>query len=97
MIDCVFILLIFFIVTTVFVKEPKVDVRDPLATTAADLEKNSIIFALTKENRVFYDGQDIGIAGVKRIVTPLLLEKSDPEDAHVIIKGDELSQSGLIR
>ncbi|MEM9080707.1 MAG: biopolymer transporter ExbD, partial [Verrucomicrobiota bacterium] len=43
MIDCVFILLIFFIVTTVFVKEPKVPVSDPAAFTAEALEKNSII------------------------------------------------------
>ncbi len=96
MIDCVFILLIFFIVTTVFVKEPKVAVDDPFAQTASDLEKNSIIFAVTADNKVFYDGKSIGLAGVQQVVTPLLLEKADPEDAHVIIKGDHSAYTGLI-
>jgi biopolymer transport protein ExbD len=96
MIDCVFILLIFFIVTTVFVKEPKVEVDDPLANSAAALEKNSIIFAITSDNKVFYDGKSVGLSGVQQVVTPLLLEKSDPSEAHVIIKADSLAQTGLV-
>ncbi len=96
MIDCVFILLIFFIVTTVFVKEPKVPVNDPAAQTAEQLEKNSIIFAVTADNKVFYDGKSIGLAGVQQVVTPLLLEKSDPDEAHVIIKGDATANAGLV-
>ena len=96
MIDCVFILLIFFIVTTVFVKEPKVPIDDPAAISADALEKNSIIFAVTADNQVFYDGKSIGLAGVQQVVTPLLLEKSDPDDAHVIIKGDSIAHAGLV-
>lgn len=96
MIDCVFILLIFFIVTTVFVKEPKVPVSDPLATTSDSLEKNSIIFAVTADNKVFYDGRNIGIRGVQQVVKPLLLEKNTPEDAHVIIKGDRSAKAGAV-
>lgn len=96
MIDCVFILLIFFIVTTVFVKEPKVSINDPAALTAEQLEKNSIIFAVTADNKVFYDGKSIGLAGVQQVVTPLLLEKADPEEAHVIIKGDSAAHAGLV-
>ena len=41
MIDCIFILLIFFIVTTVFVEEPGVEIFKPDATVDSDLEKNS--------------------------------------------------------
>lgn len=96
MIDCVFILLIFFIVTTVFVKEPKVSVDDPAALSASSLEKNSIIFAVTADNKVFYDGKSVGLAGVQQVVTPLLLEKADPEEAHVIIKGDTTAHAGLV-
>ena len=43
LIDVVFILLIFFIVTTVFVEETGVDVTKPQASSAVDLEKNSIL------------------------------------------------------
>lgn len=96
MIDCVFILLIFFIVTTVFVKEPKVPITDPLAQTSANLEKNSIIFAVTADHKIFYDGRSVGVQGVQPIVQPLLLEKETPDDAHVIIKGDAMARAGLV-
>ena len=96
MIDCVFILLIFFIVTTVFVKEPKVSIEDPLVATASDLEKNSIIFAVTADSKIFYDGKSVGVQGVQKVVQPLLLEKERPEDAHVIIKGDASARTGLV-
>ena len=47
MLDCVFILLIFFIVTTTFVDETGVEVDKPQAASAAQLEKTSIMIALT--------------------------------------------------
>ena len=65
LLDVVFILLIFFIVTTVFVKETGVEVKKPQAMSAADLEKKSILIAITKDGSVMYAGQDIGIAGVR--------------------------------
>lgn len=71
-------------------------VNDPLATTAEQLEKNSIIFAVTADNKVFYDGRSIGLSGVQQVVRPLLLEKENPEDAHVIIKGDTAARAGLV-
>ncbi|MEM9081504.1 MAG: hypothetical protein AAGC74_12520, partial [Verrucomicrobiota bacterium] len=36
------------------------------------------------------------LPGVQQVVRPLLLEKSDPGDAHVIIKGDTAAQAGLV-
>jgi len=84
MIDCIFILLIFFIVTTVFVEEPGVDILKPAAITAADLEKNSIIIAVTAEDKVIYGGKEIGIGGVAVRVKQLLQQNNYP----VIIQGD---------
>ena len=81
MIDMVFILLIFFIVTTVFVEETGVEVNKPEAAASVQLEKNSILIAVTKENKVIYGGRDIGINGVGAIVKRLLLN----EDLPVII------------
>ncbi len=51
LIDCVFILLIFFIVTTIFVEETGVEVDKPQAASAVQLEKNSILIALTEQGR----------------------------------------------
>ena len=90
MIDMVFILLIFFIVTTVFVEETGVEVNKPEASASVQLEKNSILIAVTKENKVIYGGQDIGVNGVRAIVKRLLLN----EDLPVIIQSDEGASHG---
>ena len=90
LIDVVFILLIFFIVTTVFVEETGVEVNKPEAAASVQLEKNSILIAVTKENKVIYGGRDIGINGVSAIVKRLLLN----EDLPVIIQSDEGANHG---
>ncbi|MEM9018822.1 MAG: biopolymer transporter ExbD [Verrucomicrobiota bacterium] len=84
LIDVVFILLIFFIVTTVFVEETGVEVNKPRAATQQDLEKNSILIAVTSGGRVHYGGREIGVAGVRGTVARLLRE----EDKPVIIQAD---------
>ena len=91
MIDCIFILLIFFIVTTVFVEETGVEVNKPEAAAAVQLEKNSILIAVTKDNKVIYGGRDIGISGVSPIVKRLTLN----EDIPVIIQADEGASHGV--
>lgn len=91
MIDMVFILLIFFIVTTVFVEETGVEVNKPEAAAAIQLEKNSILIAVTADNKVIYGGRDIGISGVSPIIKRLTLQ----EDIPVIIQADEGANHGV--
>ena len=78
MIDMVFILLIFFIVTTVFVEEPGVDIEKPITQTGFSLEKNSILIAITGNNQVVYGGNEVGIVGIRPIVRRLNARKSMP-------------------
>ncbi|MBU0753769.1 MAG: biopolymer transporter ExbD [Planctomycetes bacterium] len=92
LIDCVFILLIFFIVTTVFVEETGVEVDKPQAASAVRLEKNSILIALTDKGEVVYGGRDIGISGVQSLVKRMLQK----EDLPVIIQADSVAPSGLL-
>lgn len=84
LIDCVFLLLIFFIVTTVFVQETGVEVQKPQAASAANLEKTGILIAITSEGRIFFGGREIGLAGVRGVVARQLREK----DAPVILLAD---------
>lgn len=86
LIDMVFILLIFFIVTTVFVEETGVEITKPQAASQINLEKNSILIAITANNNVVYGGRDIGVSGVRAIVRRLVTE--DP-NMPVIIQADE--------
>ena len=92
LIDMVFILLIFFIVTTVFVEETGVEVDKPQSASAVALEKNSILVAVTSQGQIVYGGREIGIAGVR----PLVKRLTQAEDMPVIIQGDENSNYGLI-
>lgn len=92
LIDCVFILLIFFIVTTVFVEETGIDVDKPQAASAAQLEKNSILIAISAEGDVIYGDKNIGVGGVQRIVKQLTQREMLP----VIIQGDENARSGIM-
>ncbi|MFT5826404.1 MAG: biopolymer transport protein ExbD [Yoonia sp.] len=86
LIDMVFILLIFFIVTTVFVEETGIDVNKPSAASAVDLEKQSILIALTPKGEVVYGGRNIGVNGVRSLVQRLT--RDDP-DMPVILQADK--------
>jgi biopolymer transport protein ExbD len=92
LIDCVFILLIFFIVTTTFVDETGVEVDKPQAASSVNLEKNSILLAITAKGEVVYGGQEIGVGGVQTIVKRMLEKEAVP----VIIQADQSVPSGLL-
>lgn len=94
MIDCIFILLIFFIVSTVFVEETGVTVNKPDVSGASALEKNSILLAVTAEDKVFYGGESIGVQGIVGKIKPLLVETPD---MPVIIQGDKDSSHGIVQ
>jgi biopolymer transport protein ExbD len=92
LIDMVFILLIFFIVTTVFVEEPGVPIEKPRAVTSIDLQKNSVLIAITSSGQVIYGGREIGIAGVRGVVARL----TQKENLPVILQADERADGGVL-
>lgn len=90
--DCVFILLIFFIVTTTFVEETGIEVDKPQAASASRLEKTSILIALTEKGEVVYGGREIGFSGIQPLVKRMLQK----EDIPVIIQADTAAPSGML-
>lgn len=92
LIDMVFILLIFFIVTTVFVEETGVDVAKPEAASARQLDQESIQIAVTASGQVVYGGGEIGLQGVRPIVRRLVQREGLP----VIVQVDENASAGLV-
>jgi len=92
LIDMVFLLLIFFMVTTVFIKETGVQIQKPKAVTGKSLQKNSILIAITANNKIVYAGQEIGLNGVRAIVSQLLRNK---KELPVIITADTSVSTGL--
>ncbi len=92
LIDCVFILLIFFIVTTTFVEETGVEVDKPQAASAVQLEKTSLLIAITDKEEVVYGGREIGISGVQ----PLVRRELQKENVPIIIQADTVAASGIL-
>ena len=92
LIDVIMFLLIFFISTTSFIELPGIEVDKPQAVTARQMEKNSVIFAITSDGTVAYGGKEIGLGGVRPTVKRLCAKEPLP----VVIQVDEKSMSGLL-
>lgn len=93
MIDMVFILLIFFLVTTSFVKEAGIDVNRPVAQTAKSKERGMIRIALSEKGEIWMERRPIDIRAVRAHVERMLAE--NPE-AQVIVLADETARTGLL-
>jgi biopolymer transport protein ExbD len=92
LLDVVFILLIFFIVTTVFVRESGVDVQKPQAVSTTELERNVIIIAITHHGEVMFDSTNIGVVGVRSTVAQLIRQQAKP----VVIQADKRVPTDLL-
>jgi biopolymer transport protein ExbD len=92
LLDVVFILLIFFIVTTVFIKETGVSVDKPQAISAQKLEQTVVLLAITAAGEVHYGGAQIGVAGVRSTVEQLQRQEPRP----VVIQADKSVPTELL-
>lgn len=93
LIDMVFILLIFFLVTTSFVREAGVEVDRPSAQTAETKEKASVILGLTQEGRVYVEGRPLDIRSVRAYMERFLAETPD---GSAVIVADTKSMTGSL-
>ena len=93
MLDVVFIMLIFFIVTSTFVKEAGVDVTRPNAETAAATESNSIQVGINADNQIFMDDRQVDKRAVRANVERALAENPG---AGVVIVADQDSNTNTL-
>lgn len=93
LIDMVFILLIFFLVTTSFIKETGVDISRPSASTAVSKITSNILIGITRDNTIHLDRQEIDIRAVRANVERVLVE--NPKGSVVIV-ADKESLTGLV-
>ncbi len=92
MLDVVFILLIFFIVTSVFIKEPGVDTVRPDALTEED-QNPSMLVAVTSDNEIYVNRRVYEMAELRGVIEQLLQE--NPK-GRAMIQGDEGADIGVI-
>ncbi len=93
LIDMVFILLIFFIVTTSFVKETGVDVSRPSAKTAVKKEHANILISITPNGEIWMDKRQVDRRAVRANVERMHAE--NPEGS-VIILADQEAKTGIL-
>lgn len=93
MLDVVFIMLIFFIVTTVFVKQAGMEVVKPEASTAAAFKNANIFIAITEDGDIWIDRRQIALETVRVNLEKLMLEQ--PTDG-VFIQADEKAKHGIV-
>jgi biopolymer transport protein ExbD len=92
MIDCIFILLIFFIVTTVFVEEKGLQVNKPdAAATTPSEESESVVLEITAEDKILLDDREISLADVVSQVRSRVHDAETP----VVIRANENSDNGV--
>ncbi len=92
LIDMVFILLIFFLVNTSFVKETGIEVSRPTASTAASQSKATILIGIDAANRIFINRREVDVRAVRANVERALAE--NPEGAVVVV-ADKASSTGI--
>lgn len=93
LIDMVFILLIFFVVTSTFTRETGVDVTKPQAQSASTLEKENILIAITREGTIHINERQVDIAGMKDILSQIIQRNPDRE---AVLIADKNSQTGIL-
>jgi biopolymer transport protein ExbD len=93
MLDVVFIMLIFFIVTASFVKEAGIDVNRPSAATAERKEKGNILVAISENNQIWIDRRQVNPRALRANIERMHAENPN---AAVVIQADEESKNKLL-
>lgn len=93
LLDIVFIMLIFFIVTSTFVKEPGVEVERPDATTASERKLASIIVAISADDEIWINKERVELDEVRAIVEQL--RRENPKGTAVV-QADSKAKSRML-
>ena len=93
MLDIVFIMLIFFIVTTSFVREPGIDPVRPLAETAATKERANILIAVSSADQVWMNNRSVALHGIRQLVEAA---RAENPQSSVVIVADQTASTGLV-
>ncbi|NQZ01698.1 MAG: biopolymer transporter ExbD [Bdellovibrionales bacterium] len=93
MLDVVFIMLIFFIVSTSFVKESGIQVSRPSAKSATKKERANLMVAISESGEVWIQKRKVDIASVRANIERLHAES--PE-GQVVVQADKDSKNGLL-
>ncbi|WP_106477071.1 ExbD/TolR family protein [Phytohalomonas tamaricis] len=92
MLDVVFIMLIFFIVTTSFVRESGVEIERPEASSATPRPDAQVMVAITSEGAIWVNGEAVDEDRVGQVVA----RAARSAGGGVVVQADRQSQTGLL-
>jgi biopolymer transport protein ExbD len=95
LIDMMFILLIFLLVTTTFVRETGIDVQRPQAATAAELDRSAIMIGIGPGGEVHFEGRRIDLISLRTLIEQQLTRS--PESGVVLIADKQTPTEALVR
>jgi biopolymer transport protein ExbD len=93
MLDIVFIMLIFFIVTTSFVKEPGIDPQRPVAETSEPKPRGNILIGVDTEGQIWMNNRRVELTDIRPLVEEAVNET--PESSAVVVS-DQESPTGIV-
>lgn len=93
MLDIVFIMLIFFIVTAIFVKQSGVEVLRPDASMSQVMQRVSAIVGVSEDNSIWIDRKIIPLSDLRAVIVKL---KQENPKGNVVVKADKNANSGLV-
>jgi biopolymer transport protein ExbD len=91
MVDCIMVLVIFLMISSAFVNDPGVEVQKPDVQGTTNMDQNALLLAISADNRIFFDGQEIRPDQVAAVVKQAAIGRSP----SVIIRGDRASNLGI--
>ena len=93
MLDIVFIMLIFFIVTTSFIRETGIDPQRPEALTAARQDRGNILIAISATGQIWMDKRQVELESVRQRIEQA---RNESPESTVVIIADERSETGVL-
>jgi biopolymer transport protein ExbD len=93
LIDVIFVLLVFFVMTTTFSKETGVEVTKPNAQSASQVKKENVMIAITREGTIHVNERQVDIAGLKDVLQNIVSRNPETE---VVLMADKGANTGTL-
>lgn len=91
MVDCIMVLVIFLMVSSAFVNDPGIEVEKPDVSGSLSNETSALLIAISPDNRIYFDGQEISADQVAGLIKQASIGRSQT----LIIRGDRASNLGV--
>lgn len=93
LLDIVFIMLIFFIVTSTFIKEPGVEITRPQVETQIEQKRVAILIAINSEDEIWINKDQVELAEVRFAIQEL---RKETPNGTTVLQADEGSKSRML-